>query len=220
MYFGHSPITKTNGEGVSLELEAPGHVRKVTWLPPIVSGTGDKNRKRLRRRVDVVELPEHFWAINISYTENVALALGMDGSLLSWWLHDGGDEEDFDEFAVVLGRNVDSKEAARVPGVVTGDLEGKYVVNMSAGLDHCTAVTRDGRVYAWGYHGHIRNDEDYNDECGSTEPRLVKELLKVFITHTNAGRAHAQFFSKCGSSFSCGYNYDNNKQNFNVLPVL
>lgn len=82
------------------------------------------------------------------------------------------------------------------------------VVKISSGLSHCLALTKDGKVYAWGLNtsGQLGNNTTVNSKYAvemlneyGTEP--VENIVDIA-----AGRAHSVVLNNKGTVYAVGYN--------------
>ncbi|CAA3024809.1 Hypothetical predicted protein [Olea europaea subsp. europaea] len=76
------------------------------------------------------------------------------------------------------------------------------ISSLSCGGAHVIALTPDGTVLTWGRgtSGQLGHGEMIN----SLQPKLVKALEGLVITHVSAGWSHSGFVSDTGLLFTCG----------------
>lgn len=76
------------------------------------------------------------------------------------------------------------------------------IVSLSCGGAHVIALTSVGRVVTWGRgtSGQLGHGEMINN----LQPKLVKGLEVLVITHVSAGWNHSGFVSETGAIFTCG----------------
>ena len=105
-------------------------------------GNGETADPRRPVKVDATGALVGKRVVAIAAGENHSLALTADGLVFTWGYNGYGQ----------LGDN-SAPNSRRVPVAVVTDgvLAGKFVTAISAGLDHCLAVTADGIVVSWGY---------------------------------------------------------------------
>lgn len=124
-----------------------------------------------------------------------SLALADDGRVYSWGTNQHGQ----------LGDNSQVNRSAPVAVDHTGVLAGKTVIAISAGLNHCLALTSDGQAHAWGYGfgGNLGN----NSQANSSVPVTVDHtgaMAGKFIVAIAAGNYRSMALASDGSVFEWG----------------
>ncbi|KAH6769551.1 Regulator of chromosome condensation family protein [Perilla frutescens var. hirtella] len=76
------------------------------------------------------------------------------------------------------------------------------IVSLSCGGAHVIALTSGGRVVTWGRG--ISGQLGHGEMVNNLQPKLVKELEGLVITHVSAGWNHSGFVSETGAIFTCG----------------
>mmetsp|Transcript_14596 Transcript_14596/g.41474 ORF Transcript_14596/g.41474 Transcript_14596/m.41474 type:complete len:457 (+) Transcript_14596:112-1482(+) len=110
------------------------------------------------------------------------------------------------EFGQAGNGRTGENEVVKVPLLVAA-LKGKGINQISSGLDHCCALTRDGRVWAWGY--------DYEGQCGVGDaggedgvdyPTEVRALQDYHVIRVECGLDYTAFLTSEGQLLGCGAN--------------
>ena len=106
-------------------------------------GTGDNNFSGTQVQVYSTGVLAGKTIVSISSGESFALALDDDGKVYAWGDNASGQ----------LGDGSTTTSFAPVEVDVSGALEDKKIVSISAGPAHALALDDDGVVYAWGENG-------------------------------------------------------------------
>ncbi|KMQ87960.1 rcc1 and btb domain-containing protein 1 [Lasius niger] len=124
------------------------------------------------------------------------VALTEEGEVYSWGFKKK-DKSDDESHTLVI---------ASTPTRVAGSLSGKFVVDIACGSDHSLALTRDGKVYAWGEnkYGQIGNG---TGTYGDNRPRQVRyELEGKKIVHIACGSMFNMVLTDEGKLYGWGSN--------------
>ena len=101
--------------------------------------------------------------VAISAGHQHTLALSGDGQVFAWGANTYGQ--------LGCGGPLDTYTSIPVAVDTSGVLAGKHIVAISAGYDHCLALSSDGQLYAWGANSH--------SELGITGP--TSSLVPVAV---------------------------------------
>lgn len=127
-----------------------------------------------------------------------SLALTSEGKVYSWGSNDNGQ----------LGAGPIGSSRVPVAVQTGGELAGKNVVAISAGMYHSLALTSDGGVYAWGDNNY-RQLGSIDDPAGSNVPMAINSsgvLAGKVITKIAAGLYHNLVLANDGKVYGWGYN--------------
>ncbi|KAG7209510.1 hypothetical protein KM043_015595 [Ampulex compressa] len=89
------------------------------------------------------------------------------------------------------------------PELITS-LAEEVIIDAVAGQYHSIALTKDGRVFTWGWGVHGQLGHGSTDEKNT--PTLITSLLGIFIRHISAGHAHTLVLSMEGVVYAFGCN--------------
>lgn len=119
-------------------------------------------------------------------------AVTEDGDLYMWGSNEAGQ----------LGRG-DFSASPSDPTRVT--IDGR-VQSVAIGYGHVLALTKDGRVFAWGknFYGQL----GVGDHRDKSAPQLVSHLEEERIVEVQAGQYHSLARTEAGAVFAWGYNRD------------
>ncbi|EGS19965.1 putative regulator of chromosome condensation protein [Thermochaetoides thermophila DSM 1495] len=135
----------------------------------IEDGVGQEGSYLMRPQL--IEALAGYKIVDIAGGEHHSLACTEDGKLLTWGRIDGHQvgqpSESFSEDNTVW----DERQKPRIlifPTVVP-NIEG--VVKVAAGTDHSFAVTKDGKVYSWGFSANYQTGQGTTDDIEA--PTLI-----------------------------------------------
>ncbi|KAK4643245.1 hypothetical protein QC761_403350 [Podospora bellae-mahoneyi] len=122
-------------------------------------------------RPQIVESLSGYEIADIAGGEHHSLACTTDGKLLTWGRIDGHQvgqpTGSFTEDNTIY----DDRQKPRILVVPTEIPEVKDVVQVAAGTDHSFAVTKDGKVYSWGFSANYQTGQGTTDDIES--PTLI-----------------------------------------------
>ncbi|KAK4186381.1 putative regulator of chromosome condensation protein [Podospora australis] len=122
-------------------------------------------------RPRVVESLKDYKVTDIAGGEHHSLACTEDGKLLTWGRIDGNQvgqpAGSFSEDNTVY----DDRHLPRILVVPTEISDVKDVVQVAAGTDHSFAVTKEGKVYSWGFSANYQTGQGTTDDI--KEPTLI-----------------------------------------------
>ena len=154
-------------------------------------GFGDKNNRAVPTLVTGLLKTKTVVQVTAGYAHTACLT--ADGLVFVWGCGNQGR----------LG--VGDTENRVVPTLVRGELDGRKVLQVAAGVNHTMCVTGDGAVFAFG--------ENENGELGlgDREKRNVPTLLRGELENKSvmqiaAGDEHTVFVTGDGLVFACGPN--------------
>ncbi|KAK5654641.1 hypothetical protein OQA88_6962 [Cercophora sp. LCS_1] len=109
--------------------------------------------------------------VDIAGGEHHSLACTDDGQLLTWGRIDGHQtgqpESAFDQDNTIW----DDKNKPRIL-LVPSPVQGlKDVIKVAAGTDHSFAITKEGKVYSWGFSANYQTGQGTTDDIGT--PTLI-----------------------------------------------
>ncbi|XP_038648655.1 probable E3 ubiquitin-protein ligase HERC3 [Scyliorhinus canicula] len=131
--------------------------------------------------------------VHTSCGEAHTVALNDQGQVFSWGAGRDGQ----------LG--IDStEETIRIPRLIR-TLSGCVVIQVTCGSWHCMALTKDGRLFAWGQnaHGQLGLGKGYSSQ---TSPQCVKSLTGIPLAQIATGGMHSFTLSLSGAVFGWGRN--------------
>ncbi|XP_072351445.1 probable E3 ubiquitin-protein ligase HERC3 [Scyliorhinus torazame] len=131
--------------------------------------------------------------VHTSCGEAHTVALNDQGQVFSWGAGRDGQ----------LG--IDStEETIRIPRLIR-TLSGCVVIQVTCGGWHCMALTKDGRLFAWGQnvHGQLGLGKGYSSQ---TSPQCVKSLTGIPLAQIATGGMHSFTLSLSGAVFGWGRN--------------
>ncbi|CAK9039718.1 Probable E3 ubiquitin-protein ligase HERC3 (HECT domain and RCC1-like domain-containing protein 3) (HECT-type E3 ubiquitin transferase HERC3), partial [Durusdinium trenchii] len=138
-------------------------------------------------------LPALYRVCAVACGEYNTVLLLSSGELYAWGANDLGQ----------LGTG--DTEPRPLPSKISGSVSGVPFRAISAGFQHCLAVSRGGAVYTWGNRRHGRLG--LGDE-GSTpfeaSPKLVPSIPSA--KHVSGGGSHSAILAGKGKLFMCGDN--------------
>jgi regulator of chromosome condensation len=142
-------------------------------------------------RPQLIKSLENYEVSNIAGGEHHSLACTKDGKLLTWGRIDGHQvgqpSESFSEDNTIWDER--NKPRILVVPTVVPDIED--VVHVAAGTDHSFAITRDGKVYTWGF------SANYQTGQGTTD-----DIEKPTIIDNSAIRDRKIIFAGAGGQYS------------------
>ena len=150
--------------------------------------------------------------IQISAGGDYSLALDDQGKVYAWGdnfngqLGDGNLEEYY-YYGYVEIRGIDSSVPVEVD--TSGVLEGKNIVQVSAGGFHSLALDEDGKVYSWGYNGSGELG-DGTDNISNVPVEVVDgnvDFTSKNIVQVSAGISHSLALDSDGKVYSWGEGY-------------
>jgi alpha-tubulin suppressor-like RCC1 family protein len=161
---------------------------------------GDKNSGQLgsitNRAADVpglaLGLPPEDPVTALAGGSFFSLALTRSGRVYAW-----GDNN-FGQLGVVGSGSFSS-----VPVVVSGLPHADPAVHLAGGLQHSLAVTRDGRVYAWGDGSHGQLDSTHDSAVALS---VVGMPSGAFVVDVAAGGRHSLAVTRSGHVYAWGDN--------------
>ena len=126
-----------------------------------------------------------------------SLALTSDGQLFAWGQNDDGQ----------LGDGTTADRSVPVAVTMSGALLGKTVVAIAAGVYHSSALTSDGRIFAWG----LNADGQLGDGTTSSRTTPVAVTMNGVLAGETvvaiaAGYAHNFALTEDGQLFAWGRN--------------
>ena len=153
----------------------------------------------------------------ISAGESHSLGISYEGKVYSWGYNGNGQ----------LGDGTDIQRNIPVEVDTSGVLDGKTIVQVSAGISYSLALDEDGKVYAWGnnFNGQLGNGNyneydyyDYYDYYGYTEFQGINSNIPVEvdtsgvldgknIVQVSAG-SHSLALDEDGKVYAWGNNFD------------
>lgn len=144
-------------------------------------------------RAQKVEFPKdkQVIAIHVSAYLDSAFAITDCGSVYAW-----GDNE---EGQLGIGHNTSQVEPCLI-----ATLHGKKIVQVSGGIAHTLALTKDGEVYSWGWNN--RGQLGLGFFQNTTQPTLVRELWAEKIVQISAGASHSLALTENGKVYAWGKN--------------
>ncbi|MCX6873797.1 MAG: hypothetical protein NTW21_08310 [Verrucomicrobia bacterium] len=136
--------------------------------------------------------------VAIAAGSSLSLALTSDGRLFGWGGNGNG----------MLGDNV--TEARLTPFEITasGPLAGKVITGMAVGINHCLALTAEGRIHAWGSNSWRQLGNDYLSQgiSGPVEVLVGGALAGKTVVDIAAGETRSVALTTDGQVFSWGAN--------------
>jgi len=126
-----------------------------------------------------------------------SLALCDDGTLAAWGGNSNGQ----------LGcAHPDPSSPVPVPVTMHGALQGKTVIAIAAGADHCLALTADGLVFAWGRgdQGQLGTSSGTDDRDQPTAVYVSGELANEAVIAIAAGTHHSLALTASGRILAWG----------------
>ncbi|KAK0744350.1 regulator of chromosome condensation 1/beta-lactamase-inhibitor protein II [Apiosordaria backusii] len=122
-------------------------------------------------RPQIVDSLSGYEIADIAGGEHHSLACTTDGKLLTWGRIDGHQvgqpAGSFSEDNTIY----DDRQKPRILVVPTEIPEVKDVVQVAAGTDHSFAVTKEGKVYSWGFSANYQTGQGTTDDIES--PTLI-----------------------------------------------
>jgi len=146
----------------------------------------------------VAGLPARYQVVAVSCGDFATIALVSSGELYAWGANDLGQ----------LGAG--DTEPRATPTRLGGSATGVPFRAVSAGHQHGLALSRSGKVFAWGNgrHGRLGLGEVVAQPQAPSNcvpaPRMVEGL--PFVKHISAGGAHSAALAHTGSLFTAGDN--------------
>lgn len=126
-----------------------------------------------------------------------SLALCDDGSLAAWGGNGNGQ----------LGcAHPDASSPVPLAVTMTGALQGKSVIAIAAGADHCLALTADGLVFAWGRgdQGQLGTSSGTDDRNQPSAVYVSGELANEAVIAIAAGTHHSLALTASGRIMAWG----------------
>jgi regulator of chromosome condensation len=115
-------------------------------------------------RPQLIKALEAYEVTDIAGGEHHSLACTKDGELLTWGRIDGHQvgqpSESFSEDNTIW----DERNKPRILLVPTVVPDVTDVVHVAAGTDHSFAITRDGKVYSWGFSANYQTGQGTTDD--------------------------------------------------------
>jgi len=176
---GKTVIAISAGYAYSVALTSEGKLYAWGWNGSGQLGDGTTNEQSRPHAVDMGGVLAGKTVVAISAGHEHTLALTSEGRVYAWGRNDFGR----------LGDGTTTRRTSPVEVDMSGALAGKSVVAVSAGTFHSTALTSDGKVYAWG--GTEENGLGDGSTADSAIPVAVSTagvLAGEFVTRLSAGR--------------------------------
>lgn len=156
----------------------------------LTAGSGSYGRLGNLESVDQlylepVELLASEHVVQIAGGHAFSLALTSDGILHGWGRNDKGQLGDGG------GLMVDMYAMESLPRPIEGQLEGRKVVQVSAGFAHTACVTESGELFFWGM-------------GQSLEPTLISSMLNTKCVAVECGHNYTLVLTEEGNLFSFG----------------
>jgi len=171
------------GENHFLVLDEEGKV--YTWGDNSKGQLGDSTKTNRNEPVEVKNISE---IEDIAAGSSFSLALSTDGSVYSWGNNDRGQ----------LGDGVPSPERVSPVRVI----EIRNAQKIAAGYGHGLALTKDNKVYSWGYNQYGQlGDKSIQDKNIPLEIKGLDNIVDIA-----AGDFHSLALRKDGLIFAWGYN--------------
>ena len=125
------------------------------------------------------------------------IVLASNGSLFSWGDNHYGE----------LGDGTDSSRSSPVSVNMRGVLNGKNIVQVSAGFYHTIALSSDGSIFSWGYnyYGQL-GDGTTTSRLSPVSVNMSGVLNGKNIIQVSTGTYHTIALSSDGSIFAWGFN--------------
>lgn len=145
--------------------------------PEEIAESVSKDKRTVLLKPRKVKVPSHSRVTRINAGQWHSCAITETGELFTWGVG----------FQGRLGHG--DKEPCYVPTRVTGELEGRHVIDVACGSFHSVALTKDGSVFCWG--------DNANGQCGSAKlPEAVTQPHCVISLGVVGGG--------CARAISCG----------------
>jgi tRNA A-37 threonylcarbamoyl transferase component Bud32 len=108
-----------------------------------------------------------------------------------------------------ISKFIESNENSIIGSMIVKDLCNKNIIDLSYGLCHYIARTRDNKIYCWGNNfwsqlGNGRKDENPVQE---NNPELNELLSDLNITGIKCGSRHSLALTQSGEVYAWGSNY-------------
>jgi len=138
---GHMNVLTTEGEFLNCGCGSHGRL-------------GNGEASTMQSYLDTVDMLEamNLDIAKISSGNEFSMAMTEDGELWGW----GRNEKS--QLGVGGGMSIDQFAMESMPMRVEGQIEGKKIVDVSAGYEHTAAVTEDGELFFWGRKVSREND--------------------------------------------------------------
>ncbi|KAK1124707.1 hypothetical protein K0M31_006071 [Melipona bicolor] len=120
------------------------------------------------------------------------LALTEEGKIYSWGHNNHGE----------LGNNSTNH---MIPTLVTRNLTNEFIVDVACGSHHCLALTKEGKVYAWGENtrGQVGNSVNINED---TPMKVNSKLADKTIICISCGQSSSMTVTDSGEIYGWGCN--------------
>ena len=136
--------------------------------------------------------------VAIAAGSSLSLALTSDGRLFGWGGNGSG----------MLGDNVTDARPTPFEITASGPLAGMVITGMAVGINHCLALTVEGRIYAWGSNNwrQLGNDFLGQGTSGPVEVLVGGALTGKTVVDIAAGDTNSVALTSDGLVFSWGAN--------------
>ena len=156
----------------------------------------------MQQYLDSVDMLE---ALDLKVTKIVSgneftIAMTDEGELWGW----GRNEKS--QIGVGGGMSIDMYAMESMPIRVEGQLEGKKIVDVSAGYEHTAAITADGELYFWGRKQFL-------------EPQAMGQELNVDFVSVACGRGYVLAVARNGELYGFGEQKNLRKGKHGVLGL-
>ena len=172
--------------GYSLALTADGSVW--SWGPGDFChlGHGDEEPQLLPKKIEALAGQR---VVAVSAGTEHSLAIAADGAVWSWGSGAFGKLGHGDQQHMLLPKKIEA-------------FAGRRVVAVSAGDDHCLAITADGGVWSWGYGGF--GELGHGVQQHQLLPKKVEALAGQRVVAVSAGQVHSLAITAGGALWSWG----------------
>ena len=120
-------------------------------------------------RPQVVDSLSKYEVVDIAGGEHHSLACTKDGKLLTWGRIDGHQVGQPSGSFSADNTVWDERNQPRILMVPSEIPDIKDVVSVAAGTDHSFAITKDGKVYSWGFSGNYQTGQGTTDDIETPE---------------------------------------------------
>lgn len=120
-------------------------------------------------RPQIVDSLSKYEVVDIAGGEHHSLACTKDGKLLTWGRIDGHQVGQPSGSFSADNTVWDERNQPRILMVPSEIPDVKDVVSVAAGTDHSFAITKDGKVYSWGFSGNYQTGQGTTDDIETPE---------------------------------------------------